>query len=117
MANKNTESTRFYSDKHEKSVCKALGATQTSNSGAGNFTKGDVIQRDASLLIECKTTMTEKNSVSIKREWIDKNKQEGFAMRLGNQTICFNFGPDTPNYYIINESLMKFLVEQLKEQY
>lgn len=31
MANKNSNSTRFYSDKHEKSVCKALGALQTSN--------------------------------------------------------------------------------------
>ena len=33
--NNNTESTRYYSDKHEKSVCKALNAYQQSNSGAG----------------------------------------------------------------------------------
>lgn len=68
MANKNKESTRFYSDLHEKSVCKALGAIQQSNSGAGLFKKGDVVQEDASLLVECKTTMTEKDSISIKQD-------------------------------------------------
>lgn len=66
--NKNKESTRYYSDLHEKSVCRALGATQQSNSGASIFNKGDCIQKDASLLIECKTTMKEKTSVSIKKE-------------------------------------------------
>lgn len=35
MADK--QSTRYFSDKHEKSVCKALGAVQQSNSGAGKF--------------------------------------------------------------------------------
>lgn len=35
MADK--QSTRYYSDLHEKSVCKALGAVQQSNSGAGKF--------------------------------------------------------------------------------
>lgn len=114
---KNLDATRTYSDIHEKSVCKALGATQCSNSGAGNFRKGDCVQSAASLLLECKTTMTEKSSVSIKKEWIDKNDEERFSMRLENQAICFNFGPGTKNYYVINEKLMKFLVEKLEEEY
>ena len=115
--NKNKESTRYFSDRHEKSVCKALGATQQSNSGAGNFNKGDVIQHEASLLIECKCCMAEKQSVSIKKEWIDKNKQEAFAIRKDNSAICFNFEPDGNNYYIINEKLMKVLVEALQDEY
>ena len=45
MATKNKEATRFYSDRHEKSICKALGAQQQSNSGAGHFRKGDECQR------------------------------------------------------------------------
>lgn len=35
--NKNTESTRYYSDKQEKSVCKLLEATQSPNSGAAKL--------------------------------------------------------------------------------
>lgn len=116
MANKNKESTRFYSDKHEKSICKALGATQQSNSGAGRFRKGDVIHNGASMLIEAKTTMTEKQSVSIKKEWIDKNKEEAFLIRKSHSCICINFGPDTDNHYVINEKLMKFLIEKLEEE-
>ena len=115
MANKNDNSTRFYSDAHEKSVCRALNATQQPQSGAGNFRKGDVVQNTSSLLIECKTTMSEKESVSIKKEWICKNKKEAFDMRLQNSCVCFNFGPGGENYYIIDEKLMRFLTEKLSE--
>lgn len=111
----NKSSTRYASDAHEKSVCKALNGIQTSNSGAGKFQKGDVIIKDASLLCECKTSLTEKKSVSIKKEWIDKNIKEAKETRLDNSCICFNFGPDTDNYYVISEKLMKFLVEQLQD--
>jgi len=116
MANKNTESTRYYSDAHEKSVCKALNAWQTANSGAGLWTKGDVIQKEAKMLIECKTCMEPKNSFSIKKEWIEKNKLEMHEMRLSDSAVAFNFGPGLPNYYVIDEKLMKFLVEKLIEE-
>lgn len=112
---KNKDSTRFYSDKHEKSVCKALGAIQQPNSGAGLWRKGDVVQEDSSLLIECKCSTKPKSSVSIKKEWIDKNKKESFFNRLNNTAICINFEPDGNNYYIIDEKLMKLLCEKLSE--
>ena len=115
MATKNETSTRFYSDRHEKSICKALGARQQSNSGAGHFCKGDVVHDGASLLIEAKCTMSPKQSVSIKREWIEKNKSEAFSIRKSNQCVCFTFEPDGNNYYVIDEKLMKFLVEKLEE--
>ena len=76
---KNKESTRYYSDLHEKSVCKELNAKQTSNSGANLFRKGDCICDQASLLIECKTTMLPKESFSIKKDWIEKNDKERFS--------------------------------------
>lgn len=116
MANKNGSSTRYFSDKHEKSICKALGATQQSNSGAGRFRKGDVVHNEASMLIEAKCSMSPKSSFSIKKDWIDKNKDEAFAIRKSNQSICFQFEPDGENYYVINESLMKFLIEKLVEE-
>lgn len=112
----NKEATRYYSDQHEKSVCRALGAVQTSNSGAGKWEKGDVVHAASSTLIECKTVMTEKQSVSIKKEWIDKNREEAFSNRLDNSCLCINFGPGTDNYYVISEKLMKFLVQKLEEE-
>lgn len=115
MSTKNKDATRYHSDRHEKSICKALGALQQSNSGAGVFRKGDCIHNGASLLIEAKTTMTDKESFSIKKDWIIKNKEEAFALRKANSCICFNFGPEQENYYIINERLMRFLVDKLTE--
>ena len=111
----NKESTRYYSNLHEESVCKALGATKQPNSGAGLWKKGDVVQEDASLLIECKCSMKPKNSVSIKKDWIEKNKVESFFNRNDNTAICINFEPNGDNYYLINESLMQVLCEKLKE--
>ena len=116
MGTKNKESTRYFSDAHEKSICKALGGTQNSNSGAGCFAKGDVVVKDASLLIEAKCCMSPKNSVSIKREWIEKNKQEGFMVRKDNTAVCINFEPGGSNYYLIDEKLMKFLVSCLVDE-
>jgi hypothetical protein len=110
------KSTRWFSDIQEKSVCKLLGANQVSNSGAGAFRKGDVVHSNASVLIECKTVVTDKESVSIKKEWIEKNKEERFTQRLSNGVIAFNFGPNQPNYFVIDEKLMKFLVEKLEEE-
>ena len=109
-------STRAAADIHEKSVCKALGAKQQSNSGAGLFAKSDVVQKESSTLIECKTCMTEKNSFSIKKEWLEKNLKEAHEMNLFNSMLCFNFGPGTENYYVISEKLAKFLINELIEQ-
>lgn len=116
MRRQNRESTRAYSDAQEKYICKILGGTQVSNSGAGLFTKGDVIVKDASLLIECKCQMKEKDSYSIKKEVLWKNYEESFSNRLTNSCLCFNFGPNSDNYFVISERLMKFLVEKLKEE-
>lgn len=113
---KNNEFTRYFSDQHEKSVCYALGGKQVSNSGAGKFEKGDVIVGNASMLVECKTTMTDKSSISIKKDWLVKNKEEAFRNRLSNSCLCFNFEPNGDNYYVINEKLMKVLVSILADE-
>lgn len=112
---KNKDSTRYYSEKQEKYIANILNGLLTSNSGAGLFKKGDIIQKNASLLIECKTCTSNKESFSIKKEWLDKNNSERKIMRLDNSCLCFNFGPDSENYFIIDESTMKFLVERLEE--
>ena len=114
MTNKN--STRYFSNLQETTVAKKTNSYKQVNSGATNFSKFDVLNKEASLGIECKTCMTNKNSFSIKKDWIIKNKKEAFDMRLSNTAIAFNFGPNEPNYYIIDERLMTFLIEKLKEE-
>ena len=104
---RNKKCTRYYSNRQEKSVAKAVNGKQTANSGATNFQKGDIITDN--FLIECKTCMEDKKSFSIKKEWIDKNKEEAFAMRKSYSALAFNFGPSSENYYIIDERLFKIL--------
>ena len=106
--------TRFYSKNQENTVAKAVGGKRTANSGATPFSKGDV--RTDKFLIECKTCVTEKKSFAIKKEWIDKNKEEAFAMNKPYSAIVFNFGPDTENHYIINEKLFKRLQALLEDE-
>ena len=105
--------TRFYSNKQEKQVAKAIGGKQTANSGATNFSKGDVTS-DV-ILVECKTVTKEQKSFTIKKEWIDKNKEEAFAMRKPYSAIAFSFGDDV-NHFIIDEKLFKILLEKLREE-
>ena len=113
---KNKESTRAFSDAQEKDVCAKLHAIQQPNSGASRFRKGDCINYNASILIECKTPTKEKDSFSIKKEWVQKNKEEAFTQRVFNGCIAFAFEPGKQNYFVIDEKLMKFLVEKLEEE-
>ena len=114
MANK--EATRHASSVQENRLANKLGGQVTSNSGAGLFNKGDVFVSDASLLVECKTCLEPKKSFSIKKEWIEKNREEAFRVRLDNHVIAFNFDyQDKKDYYVIDDKLMEFLVEKLAE--
>ena len=118
--NRNKESTRYYSERHENSVCEALGGYRQPNSGAAKFSVGDVSVKTGrfKILIECKTCMEDKESFSIKKEWLDKNQKE---LRMGGydmSALCFNFGPSSThnsNLYVINESLMEYLVAKLSD--
>ena len=106
--------TRFYSSKQEKQVAKAVGGKKVANSGATAFEKGDVTTDN--FLIECKTCTTEKKSFSIKKEWLEKNKEEAFEMGKSYSALAFNFGPDSENYYVIDEKLFKELIEYLDKE-
>lgn len=113
----NKISTREASSIQEKRIAKKLDGTVNPNSGAGMTKKGDVELSDIGLLVECKTCMTPKQSFSIKKDWIEKNKQEAFMTRNNDSVIAFNFDyTDKRDYYIINDKLMRFLVEKLREE-
>ena len=107
----NKNSTRYYSSRQEKAVAKALKGKVVANSGAPAFVAGDV--RTDDWLIECKTNTTEKKSFSIKKEWLDKNKEEAFAMNKMYNALAFDFGMGS-NYYIIDEKTFLQMKEALE---
>lgn len=107
--------TRYFSDKQEKTVSKATGGSQTSNSGATDFGgKGDVLTTQ--FLLECKTKMSHSNTISLRKEWFEKNKQEAAFMGKPYTALVFNFGPDEDNHYVIDEWLFQELLEYLKKK-
>lgn len=104
--------TRHFSKLQEDAVAKAIGGKRTPNSGATDFGgKGDV--HSDKFLLECKTKTTHSESISIKREWFEKNKQEAMFMGKPYSAVVFNFGPDEENHYIIDEYLFLELLNHL----
>ena len=100
--------TRKYSYEQEKRIARLLNGKVNANSGATDFYKGDV--RTNNLLVECKTSTTTCNSVSIKKEWLDNLKEAHFAMGKIGSAIAFDFG-DGNDYFIIDSKMMQFLGE------
>lgn len=108
------EPTRYYSKKQEDAIAKKLGGARVKNSGATAWAKGDV--NLDKWLLEAKTKMTSSVSISIQKEWLEKNNKEALFMGKPYSALAFNFGPDQPNYYIIDESLFETLVSVLDNE-
>lgn len=116
MAVRKTEEkkpTRHYSKKQEDSVASKFEGQRVKNSGATMFAPGDVTLDQ--FLIECKTKITPSESMSIKKEWLEKLTQESLFMGKPYSALAFNFGPNEKNYYIIDEYLFETLINYLKE--
>lgn len=111
-------STRKVSRKMEARLAKTLGGKRQSNSGATPFQKGDVITK--LFAIEAKTSMTPKQSISIRKEWLDKIRREAFAMGKPYSALAFDFGTSSlgnkETFYIIDEQLFMKLHEKLEEE-
>lgn len=108
--------TRFYSARQEKAVAKAVGGRKTANSGATPYDKGDVTTPE--WLLECKTIMKDQESRTIHKEWFNKNRDESLFMRKKYNAVVVNFGPNSPNYYIVDEATfleMKEALESVKD--
>ena len=106
--------TRYYSKKQEDAIAKKLGGDRVKNSGATPWQKGD-IHLDKWLL-EAKTKTSPSKSMSIQKEWLEKNVQESLFMGKPYNALAFNFGPGEKNYYIIDEELFETLVTYLNEE-
>lgn len=106
--------TRYYSKKQEDTVAKKFGGERVKNSGSTKFAKGDVYLDQ--FLLEMKTKTKPSESISIQKEWLTKNVSEALFMGKPYSALGFNFGPDQPNYYIIDEQLFEWLVQSLEER-
>lgn len=108
----NKNSTRYYSGRQEKNIARTLGGKVVPNSGAITFGAGDVVLEK--WLIEAKTKTIESESFSIKKEWLEKNKEEAFAMRKDFNALAFDFG-DGKNYYIVDEKTFEEILKWQEE--
>ncbi len=105
--------TRTASEMQESSIAKSVGGRRTPNSGATDFGgKGDVVT--SKFIIEAKTKMTPSKSISLKKEWFDKLKQEAVFSGKPYSALAFNFGQGQPNRYVIDEDLFIILKEHLE---
>ena len=108
--------TRYFSDKQEKAVTKAIGGRQTPNSGATAYSKGDVTVGDKTgWLMECKTCMKDQKTFTMHKEWFDKNLEESIYMKKDHSAVVFNFGPSSKNYYVLDEQTFLLMKEALEK--
>lgn len=108
-----TKPTRAYSSKQEKCIADTFNGQVTKNSGATKFGgKGDVLIPGL-MSIECKTKTKNSNSITIKRDWLDKIKKESLFDGKKYYSLAFNFGPNEENYFIIDENLFQTLLDLL----
>ena len=96
----------------ETLLAKHFDGERVKNSGATKFAKGDVTL--GKWLLEAKTKMTPSKSITIQKDWLEKLTQESLFMGKPHSALLFNFGPDQPNYAIINEELFELLVNLLE---
>ena len=60
------------------------------------------------LFIEAKTKMNPSQSITVKKAWIEKAKEQSLAMRKEDYAIAVSFG-DPKEYYLIEDTLMEDL--------
>lgn len=99
-------STRAKSSQQEKRIAKAMGGKQVIGSGSTPFLKGDVVVDQ--LFIEAKTKMVPSQQITVKKEWIDKAKEQALSTRKRDYAVAISFG-DPKEFYIIEDTLMEEL--------
>ena len=80
--------TRVRSKAQEDQVAKDLGGQRQPNSGATMWAPGDVVA--GKFLVECKTKMTDSKSISIQKEWFEKNTKEAVKNAYQQKRDEFN---------------------------
>ena len=107
--------TRDYSDKQEKHIAKVTGGKVQSNSGGTKFGGGDV--HTDKFFIEAKTPAIERKSFTIRKDWLEKMKEQAFEQGKEEAVLAFRFNPDIDNdLYILNERQFLEYLKYKEEQ-
>ena len=99
--------TRAASKRQETKVAKLLGGKVQPNSGATDYSKGDVTTDE--MLLECKTSMKP-------RQWLNKNEIERFSMKKDYSGLVFDFGDKGEQYIVMEMSQFKRLLSERKQE-
>ena len=109
---KNKQSTRYQSNIQERRISSHFAdGKQVIGSGSTPFLKGDVITED--FFIECKTKVKPSSQITVKREWIEKAREQAYQMRKPYFILALSFG-DTSDYYLMEPQLLEELYEKAK---
>lgn len=94
--------TRYFSDLQEKHIAKVTGGRIQSNSGGTKFGGGDV--HTDKFFIEAKTSIIERKSFTIMKDWINKLQEQAFEQGKEEGVLAFRFSPeDKTDMYVLNE--------------
>lgn len=96
----------------EHDIARLLGGRVQSNSGGTRFGGGDV--QTAQFFIEAKTPTKEQTSFSVKKEWVEKMREQAFEQGKIHSALAFRFDPNGEDYFVINSRLMRELVKYLE---
>lgn len=91
-----------------------VGGRVQSNSGGTRFGGGDVHTK--TVFIEAKTPTKDKSTFSVKKEWLEKAKEQAFEQNKTSYALAFRFGPKEPDFFVIDAKLFKELINHLEEE-
>ena len=80
-------------------------------SGSTPFLKGDVVTGD--LFIECKTKAKESTQITVKKEWLEKAREQAYQMRKENYVLALSFG-DGKDYFMLESGYFEDLYHKAK---
>lgn len=106
---KQAKSAKDCSVSQENDIARLLGGKVQSNSGGTRFGGGDV--QTEQFFIEAKTPTKDQTSFSIKKEWIEKMKEQAFEQGKPYFSLGFRFEPDGEDYFVIDSKRMLELVK------
>jgi len=102
----NKNSTRYHSNQQEKRIAKKMGGKQVIGSGATPFLKGDVIA--GKLFIEAKTRAQPATQITVKKEWLEKAKEQSYSTHKPDYALAISFG-EAKDYYVVEDSFFEDL--------
>lgn len=109
----NPQSGKNCSSNQEKQIARMVGGKVQSNSGGTRFGGGDV--HTNTMFIEAKTPTKNQTSFSVKKDWLDKAKEQAFEQNKTSYALAFRFGPDEPDFFVIDAKLFRELINHLEE--